>query len=145
MCERVYGKGSGHERKRSGKNISGRNPKLGGRAFKWVSPGNDGVPDRIVVLPGYPAVFVELKTITGRLTSLQRMQLKRLKEMGQAVRVLHGEHETGKLFLEECKDEIKRVTSLNRMGIKHTASTGLSRSKKSDYSWTWDSGRQSRP
>ena len=26
--------------------------KLGGRAFKWVSPGNDGVPDRIVVLPG---------------------------------------------------------------------------------------------
>ena len=25
------------------------------------------------------------------------------------------------------------------MGIKHTASAGLSRSKKSDYSWTWDS------
>ena len=46
--------------------------KLGGRAFKWVSPGNDGVPDRIVVLPGLPAIFVELKTITGRLTSLQR-------------------------------------------------------------------------
>lgn len=54
--------------------------KLGGRAFKWVSPGNDGVPDRIVVLPGLPAIFVELKTITGRLTSLQRVQLKRLKD-----------------------------------------------------------------
>ena len=26
--------------------------KLGGRAYKFVSPGNDGVPDRIVVLPG---------------------------------------------------------------------------------------------
>ena len=80
--------------------------KLGGRAFKWVSPGNDGVPDRIVVLPGYPAVFVELKTITGRLTSLQRVQLKRLKDMGQAVRVLHGEHEV-KLFLEECKEKLR--------------------------------------
>ena len=94
VCERVYGKRSGHERKRSG------------RAFKWVSPGNDGVPDRIVVLPGYPAVFVELKTITGRLTSLQRVQLKRLKDMGQAVRVLHGEHEV-KLFLEECKEKLR--------------------------------------
>lgn len=31
--------------------------KLGGRAFKWVSPGNDGVPDRIVVLPGLPAIL----------------------------------------------------------------------------------------
>ncbi len=25
---------------------------LGGRAYKFVSPGNDGVPDRLVVLPG---------------------------------------------------------------------------------------------
>lgn len=73
--------------------------KLGGRAFKWVSPGNDGVPDRIVVLPGYPAVFVELKTITGRLTSLQRIQIDRLRAMGQDVRVLRGEREV-KLFLE---------------------------------------------
>ena len=26
--------------------------KLGGRAYKCASPGNDGVPDRIVILPG---------------------------------------------------------------------------------------------
>ena len=80
--------------------------KLGGRAFKWVSPGNDGVPDRIVVLPGYPAVFVELKTITGRLTSLQRIQIDRLRAMGQDVRVLRGEREV-KLFLEECKEKLR--------------------------------------
>ena len=24
--------------------------KMGGEAFKWTSPGNDGVPDRIVML-----------------------------------------------------------------------------------------------
>lgn len=76
--------------------------KLGGRAFKWVSPGNDGVPDRIVVLPGYPAVFVELKTITGRLTSLQRIQIDRLRAMGQDVRVLRGEREV-KLFWKSVR------------------------------------------
>lgn len=25
--------------------------KLGGRAFKFISPGNSGVPDRLIVLP----------------------------------------------------------------------------------------------
>lgn len=79
--------------------------KIGGRAFKWVSPGNGGVPDRIVILPGCPAVFVELKTAAGKLTRLQRMQLERLKSLGQDVRVLYGENET-KLFLEECRRRV---------------------------------------
>lgn len=64
--------------------------KLGGRAYKWVSPGNDGVPDRIVVLPGRAPVFVELKSETGRLTSLQRAQIGRLQGLGQDVRVVRG-------------------------------------------------------
>ena len=34
---------------------------LGGRAYKFVSPGNNGVPDRIVMLPGGKLFFVELK------------------------------------------------------------------------------------
>ena len=34
---------------------------LGGKAYKWVSPGNAGVPDRIVILPGGKVIFVELK------------------------------------------------------------------------------------
>ena len=80
--------------------------KLGGRAFKWVSPGNDGVPDRIVVLPEYPAIFVEMKTVTGTLTSLQRVQIERLQKMGQDVRVLYGEKET-QTFLEECRRKVQ--------------------------------------
>ena len=80
--------------------------KLGGRAFKWVSPGNDGVPDRIVVLPEYPAIFVEMKTVTGKLTSLQRVQIERLQKMGQDVRVLYGEKET-QTFLEECRRKVQ--------------------------------------
>lgn len=64
--------------------------KLGGRAYKWVSPGNDGVPDRIVILPGRPPIFVELKTETGKLSALQGVQITRLRELGQDVRVLKG-------------------------------------------------------
>ncbi len=64
--------------------------KLGGNAYKWISPGNDGVPDRIVIFPNRAPVFVELKTDRGRLTSLQRVQCKRLRELGQDVRVVYG-------------------------------------------------------
>ena len=45
---------------------------LGGKAYKWVSPGNAGVPDRIVILPGGKVIFVELKQENGRLTRLQK-------------------------------------------------------------------------
>ena len=34
---------------------------IGGKAYKFVSPGNNGVPDRLVCLPGGRVVFVELK------------------------------------------------------------------------------------
>lgn len=64
--------------------------KLGGKAYKFVSPGNVGVPDRIVVWPGGGVEFVELKTTTGRLSPMQRIQLQRLKELGAAVYILYG-------------------------------------------------------
>lgn len=64
--------------------------KLGGIAYKWVSPGNDGVPDRIVVFPDRRPVFVELKTDKGRLTSLQEVQIGRLRKLGQEVTVVYG-------------------------------------------------------
>lgn len=75
--------------------------KLGGRAYKWISPGNDGVPDRIVVFPNRPPVFVELKAENGKLSALQKVQIKRLQDMGQDVRVLRGIQEVGQ-FLEDC-------------------------------------------
>lgn len=64
--------------------------KLGGRAYKWVSPGNGGVPDRIVVFPNRPPVFVELKAENGKLSALQTAQIRRLRELGQAVYVVKG-------------------------------------------------------
>ena len=75
---------------------------LGGKAYKWVSPGNNGVPDRIVILPRKVPVFVELKTESGSLTALQKVQIRRLRDLGQDVRVLYG-WEQVELFLEECQ------------------------------------------
>lgn len=76
--------------------------KLGGRAYKWISPGNDGVPDRIVIFPGRQPVFVELKTDTGRLTALQKVQIDRLRSLGQDARVVRGAAGV-KAFLKELK------------------------------------------
>lgn len=64
--------------------------KLGGRAYKWTSPGNDGVPDRIVIFPNQRPIFVELKTDVGKLSALQEIQCKRLRELGQPVAIVRG-------------------------------------------------------
>lgn len=74
--------------------------RAGGKAYKFTSPGNDGVPDRIAMLPGGQIVFVELKTDTGRLTKLQELQCRQIAELGQTVRVLHGLAEVRDFFLE---------------------------------------------
>ncbi len=74
--------------------------KAGGKAYKFTSPGNDGVPDRIVMLPDGRIVFVELKTDTGKLSRLQELQCKKIAELGQTVRVLHGLVEVRDFFME---------------------------------------------
>ena len=83
--------------------------KLGGRAYKWVSPGNDGVPDRIVVFPGRAPVFVELKSDAGRLSALQEVQIRRLKELGQKVYVARGIDGVGQFFRENGFEETSKA------------------------------------
>ena len=65
--------------------------KAGGRAYKFVSPGNLGVPDRIAILPRGRIWFVELKTETGHLSQVQKMQIDTLRSLGMNVFVLWGE------------------------------------------------------
>jgi hypothetical protein len=62
---------------------------LGGLALKFVSPGNSGVPDRIIVLPfNIFAGFVELKSTGRGLDPLQIYWHKKLRRMGYDVRVI---------------------------------------------------------
>lgn len=78
---------------------------LGGLAFKFSSPGNDGVPDRQVILPGGIIYFIELKTDRGRLTPIQVWQQDRLDALGCQVRTIRGMDEAAE-FIEEIRDAI---------------------------------------
>lgn len=82
---------------------------IGGRAYKFVSPGNDGVPDRLVCLPGGRAVFVELKAPGKKLTRLQILQQKRLKYLDFSVWTLSSE-EAVDAFIATCsrKEETQK-------------------------------------
>lgn len=79
---------------------------LGGRAYKFVSPGNVGVPDRLVVLPGGTVAFVELKTDTGRLSPMQARQIRRLRELSADVTVVRGA-EGVERFLDCCREILR--------------------------------------
>lgn len=70
----------------------------GGRAYKWVSPGNNGVPDRIVMLPGAPDIFVELKAPGKKATALQVVQHKMLRELGRTVMVIDSKEQVDNLI-----------------------------------------------
>jgi hypothetical protein len=90
--------------------------KIGGMAYKFVSPGNTGVPDRIVILPGV-ITFVELKTETGRLSTNQIRQIGKLRNLGVEVKVIHGIKE-----LEEFLNEIRSASvSGNGPGLDYGA------------------------
>lgn len=47
--------------------------KIGGVAYKFVSPAHRGVADRVVCLPDGGTWFIELKTEGGRLSPLQKV------------------------------------------------------------------------
>lgn len=75
---------------------------LGGQAYKFVSPGNVGVPDRLVILPGGRILFAELKAEYGRLSRMQGHQLELLRRLGAEVWTVWGE--TGvRDFLDACR------------------------------------------
>ncbi|WP_404465219.1 VRR-NUC domain-containing protein [Micrococcus antarcticus] len=59
----------------------------GGLCWKWVSPANAGVPDRIVMLAGR-VVFVELKAAGERPRPLQLVKHRQLRAVGMDVRVI---------------------------------------------------------
>ena len=83
--------------------------KLGGWAYKWVSPGNAGVPDRIVIFPGQTPVFVELKAEGGTLTALQEAQIARLEALGQMVRVVRGMDGLSQFFQDMGYEDVSKA------------------------------------
>lgn len=74
--------------------------RLGGKCLKWISPGNKGVPDRIVFLPNTPAIFVEVKAEDGKLSDHQEVFIQEMRELGTEILVISSELEVD-LFIDE--------------------------------------------
>lgn len=75
-----------------------RAKEAGGVAWKWVSPGETGVPDRIVILPGGRVIFVECKAPSGRLSVKQQWLHGVLLGLGVEVRVVDSREGVDELF-----------------------------------------------
>ncbi len=67
---------------------------MGGIAPKFVSPGIDGMPDRIVLLPMGRIAFVECKATGKKMRPLQNKRMKQLEALG---------------FLVYCLDDIEQI------------------------------------
>ena len=72
----------------------------GGIAVKFVSPGFDGMPDRIVLLPGGHMGFVEVKTTGEKPRPLQLARHELLQRLGFKVYVLDDEQQIGGILDE---------------------------------------------
>lgn len=70
----------------------------GGRAYKFVSPANSGVPDRIVMLPGGRIAFVELKAPGKKATPLQVNQQRFITRMGLPVFTIDNKKDVDELI-----------------------------------------------
>ena len=68
---------------------------VGGICPKFVSPGFDGMPDRILLLPGAKAGFVEVKAPGEKPRPLQVSRHELLKGLGFRVYVLDDPGQIG--------------------------------------------------
>lgn len=71
--------------------------KHGGICPKWISPSFDGVPDRLVFLPGGRFGMVEVKAPGKKARPLQASRHKLFRKLGFKVYVL------------DCVEEIERI------------------------------------
>lgn len=86
--------------------------KVGGECEKWVSPGKNGMPDRICFFPSGKVCFVETKAPGEKPRPLQEVRIDRLKELGQTVFVVSSlehvreviEYGVSSKELSKCRD-----------------------------------------
>ena len=72
----------------------------GGLAVKFTSPGFDGVPDRLALLPGGRVAFVEVKATGKKPRPLQLARHRLLRQLGFKVYVLDDESQIGGMINE---------------------------------------------
>ena len=75
----------------------------GGMCPKLVSPGTDGMPDRMVLLPKGRIGFVEVKAPGNKPRPLQQRRHEQLRDLGFTVSVLDDPEQ-----IPEILDEVRR-------------------------------------
>ena len=76
--------------------------KAGGLALKFVSPGLNGVPDRLLLFMGGKVAFVEVKAPGEKPRPLQVHRMEQLRRMGFPVYVIDGVEQIGGMINELC-------------------------------------------
>ncbi|WP_410496823.1 VRR-NUC domain-containing protein [Cellulosilyticum sp. ST5] len=74
----------------------------GGIAYKFVSPGVNGVPDRLVLLPHGKIAFVELKAKSKKMRPLQLKRKHQLEALGFLVYCIDQKEQIGEVLDEIC-------------------------------------------
>jgi len=74
----------------------------GGLCLKFVSPGFDGVPDRIILMPGGIMAFAELKAPGKKLRPLQERRKRQLESLGFSVFCIDNPECIGGVLDEIC-------------------------------------------
>ena len=83
----------------------------GGLCPKFVSPGSDGWPDRLVLMPGGKIAFVELKAPQGKLRPIQVRRHAQLRDLGFLVYVINDPNQIPEaLELLKAKSRKKKKT-----------------------------------
>ncbi len=72
----------------------------GGLALKFTSPGFDGMPDRLVLLPNGKIAFVEVKTTGEKPRPLQLARHRLLRKLGFKVYILDDTDQIGGIIDE---------------------------------------------
>ena len=72
----------------------------GGVAVQFVSPGLDGMPDRLALLPGGKMAFVEVKAPGKNPRPLQQARHRMLRRLGFQVYVMDDEKQIGGIIDE---------------------------------------------
>lgn len=71
---------------------------LGGKAYKFTSPNHRAVLDRLVIVRGMAAMFVEFKAVGKELTDAQVRECRFLLDRSQVVFIVHSMEEADSLI-----------------------------------------------
>ncbi len=81
--------------------------KHGAIVWKFVSPGQSGVPDRLVLLPGGRVVFAEIKAPGKKPRPLQRAVFARMARLGHDVFIIDSRLSADRFAEEVMPDEVQ--------------------------------------